>query len=277
MSEVNSNVEPVGYRVLAEGGMGEVQVWVGDCRVVVPQMVAEGSVDLVFADPPFNIGRKYEKWNDRMEADAYESFTQQWMAEMLEALRPGGAMWVNAPDEHVSMFDQNARGFGFDRVNWCVWHYRFGQHTHTKFINSHSHVLYFVKPGGIRTWNGGEILEASDRASKYGDERTLNKVEGEPGRRVPLDVWAGPGWGRVQGNNKERVEGQDNQLPEIYLERVIRSTSRVGDLVLDPFLGGGTTAVVGRQLGRRVVGVEIGEDAAKRAAERVVRGSIRVK
>lgn len=265
------------YVVGAEEGKPEAQVWVGDCREILPMMVPEGSVDLVFADPPFNLGRVYEKWDDRMTLRGYQEFTQQWMKEVVRVLRPGGAMWVNAPDEWVSFIDAYAReGLWAERINWCVWHYRFGQHTHEKFISSHSHVLYFVKPGGQRTWNGEAVLEESDRASKYGDPRTLMKSEGVEGKRVPLDVWQGQYWGRVQGNNAERVQGQDNQLPEVYLERVIRATSNAGDTVLDPFLGGGTTSVVGRDLGRRCLGVEVGEDAARRAVERIQRGSVRV-
>ena len=164
----------------------------------------------------------------------------------------------------------------FAMVNWCIWHYRFGQNARTKFISSKVHVLYFVKtPIAARTWNPESVLEVSDRASTYFDPRTLSKRDGMPaGQRLPLDVWYGPYLGRIQGNNKERRGRHDNQLPEAYLERVIRSTSNQGNLVLDPFLGSGTTGVMARALGRKFIGVEYSPDNARSAFERMLAGPI---
>jgi hypothetical protein len=127
-----------------------------------------------------------------------------------------------------------------------------------------------------RTWNAMEILEPSDRATTYFDPRTENKRDGMPaGKRLPMDVWYGPYWGRIQGNNKERRSNHDNQLPEIYLERVIRACSNEGDLVLDPFLGSGTTGVVARALKRRFIGCEYSAANAKSAFDRIKDGPAR--
>jgi hypothetical protein len=127
----------------------------------------------------------------------------------------------------------------------------------------------------IRTWNADQILEPSDRATTYFDPRTMSKNDGMPaGMRVPMDVWYGRYWGRIQGNNKERLPHHDNQLPEIYLERVIRASSNEGDLVLDPFLGSGTTGVMARALNRRFVGIEFSDANAASAFKRIQRGPI---
>jgi site-specific DNA-methyltransferase (adenine-specific) len=91
-----------------------------------------------------------------------------------------------------------------------------------------------------------------------------------------MDVWYGQFWGRVQGNNKERRGYHDNQLPEVYLERVIRACSNEGDLVLDPFLGSGTTGVVALALKRNFIGTEFSEENAKSACERIKIGPYRV-
>jgi site-specific DNA-methyltransferase (adenine-specific) len=91
-----------------------------------------------------------------------------------------------------------------------------------------------------------------------------------------MDVWYGQYWGRIQGNNKERRIGHDNQLPEVYLERVVRACSNPGDLVMDPFLGSGTTGVIAHALGRNFIGTEFSKENAKRAIERMKSGPIRL-
>jgi DNA modification methylase len=90
-----------------------------------------------------------------------------------------------------------------------------------------------------------------------------------------MDVWYGPFWGRVQGNNKERRHYHDNQLPEAYLERVVLCSSNEGDLVLDPFLGSGTTGVVAHALKRRFIGCEFSVQNGKNAYERMAAGPVR--
>jgi DNA modification methylase len=89
--------------------------------------------------------------------------------------------------------------------------------------------------------------------------------------RAPMDVWYGKYWGRVQGNNKERRDQHHNQIPEVYLERVIRACSNEGSLVLDPFLGSGTTSTVARAWNRRSIGIEYSKTNAKNAWERITK------
>ena len=160
-------------------------------------------------------------------------------------------------------------------INWCIWHFRFGQNRLGNFIVSKVHALYFAKDRDNRRWNPEAVLEPSDRAAVYADPRTHAK-EQHAGMRVPLDVWYGNYWGRIQGNNKERRHQHQNQIPEVYLERVIRACSNEGDLVLDPFLGSGTTCTVARALKRRSIGIEFAEANAQSAFKRIEAGAIRV-
>lgn len=266
----------------------DTRVYVGDCREMlraIPECRA-GEVDLVFADPPFNWNRAYDEWDDQMPEDDYVRFTYEWIDLCVRALKPTGSLWINIPDDWAAEIVVHLKGKtdfeGKPRaplymVNWCIWHYRFGQNTSGRFINSKVHALYFCKNPFKRTWNDGPILEPSDRATTYFDPRTYSKKEGTSGMRVPMDVWYGPNWGRIQGNNKERRANHDNQIPELYLERVIRCSSNEGDLVLDPFLGSGTTAVVARELRRRAIGIEFSKANAKSAFERITKGPLRVK
>lgn len=266
------------------------RIWQGDCRDLLPQIpeVRAGEIDLIFADPPFNWKRAYDEWHDDMPEDDYLNFMFEpgrgWIDQCVRALKPTGSLWINIPDTWAAEIVCYLNG-RLDRwkppavmtmVNWCVWHYRFGQNTRGRFINSKVHALYFCKDLAKRTWNPEPILEASDRATTYFDPRTLEKRDGMPaGLRVPLDVWYGPNWGRVQGNNKERRSYHDNQLPEVYLERVIEATSNPGDVVLDPFLGSGTTGVVAHALRRHFIGTEFSIENAKLACERIKNGPIR--
>lgn len=257
---------------------GRSRVYVGDCREVLAELpeVQRGQFHLVFADPPFNWNRAYDQWDDSMPREDYLQFTRDWLDLCITALRPGGALWVNIPDDTAAEIVVHLKSRGLAMENWCIWHYRFGQNTNRRFINSKVHALHFVKPGGAHTWNPERVLEVSDRASIYGDPRTMNKKDGMPaGKRVPMDVWYGQFWGRVQGNNKERRPGHDNQLPEVYLSRVVLACSNEGDLVLDPFLGSGTTGVIAHALRRKFIGVEFSNENATRAFERIEKGPIR--
>lgn len=266
------------------------RVWVGDCREALGEIpeVAGSRVDLVFADPPFNWARDYNKhgggnssgnrvWDDAaMSRDEYLAFTHAWLDLCVDALSGRGSMWVNIPDDWAAEIVVHLKSRGLSMVNWCVWHYRFGQNTRSRFINSKVHALYFARDERSRTWNPEPVMELSDRKAIYADPRTDAKKDGSPpGLRVPMDVWYGPYWGRIQGNNKERRAQHDNQLPEVYLHRVIASCSDEGDTVLDPFLGSGTTGVVACALGRRFVGTEYSADNARAALERIERGPVR--
>ncbi|MBX3358517.1 MAG: site-specific DNA-methyltransferase [Phycisphaeraceae bacterium] len=283
-----ASAEPVTLTHPANGAVA--RLYHGDCREVILSIpeCAAGTVDMVFADPPFNWNRAYDKWDDSMPRGDYLEFTYRWLDLCRAALKPGGAFWINIPDDTAAEIvchlkkPADARSAGvaqpaLDMINWCIWHYRFGQNTRARFINSKVHALWFVKPGAAHTWNADAVLEPSDRATTYFDPRTISKKDGmPPGMRVPMDVWYGKFWGRIQGNNKERRANHDNQLPEAYLERVIRACSNDGELVMDPFLGSGTTGVIAHALGRRFIGVEFSKDNLASACKRIVQGPHRL-
>ena len=272
-------------------GKAAARIYCGDCREILPRIpeCARAEVDLIFADPPFNWKRAYDAWNDDLPDREYcdiedafrplgesRAFTGQWLDACIAALAPHGSLWVNIPDTWAAEITVHLKRRGLTMINWCVWHYRFGQNTKGRFINSKVHALYFCKDPARRTWNPEPILEVSDRRSIYADKRTEHKRDGvPPGMRLPMDVWYGRYWGRIQGNNAERRAKHDNQLPEVYLERVILACSNEGDLVLDPFVGSGTTPTVALEWGRNFIGTEYSKQMAASAAERIERGMVR--
>lgn len=233
------------------------------------------NVDAVFADPPFNIGVDYgrdghgRKINDSLSQIEYEAWTVDWMSTIDAMCRPGASIFVHVPDDAVLGVELAARECRWVRETWIIWHYQFGQCTFDHFIHSHEHLLMYVKPPHAeRTWDVDRSLTVSARA-RTGDKRVQASARG--GLRPHLDVWQGAFMGRVQGNNAERRPGHPNQLPECYVARALRAVTRRGDLVVDPFVGSGTTAVVARALGCRFIGAEKSPESAMSAWDRVGR------
>ena len=246
------------------------EIWNVDCLEGLSYF--EGDADLVFADPPFNIGQDYEgdateddrKWGD------YCQWTAEWLRLACGALKTDGSLWVNVPDAVAVSVIQACEAWTWELEDWCIWHYRFGQCTDAHFIRSKTHLLHFTSRYSHKPkWYPDQIREPSVR-QEMGDKRA--KSEG----RVPMDVWYGENMGRVQGNNKERRPLHPNQLPEKLLERIILSCTKEGDLVVDPFLGSGTTCVVARALGRESVGIEKSAAYCESAWERLKKGAVRV-
>ena len=245
----------------------------GDCRKILPLIA--GRPKFLFADPPFNISHNYQGYNDKLTVEEYARFTQEWIQVAEDCLAENGIMAINIPDDVVPLVLKNVK---LVRIAWVIWHFRFGQCNRSNWINPKTHCLIFVKDPEDYTWNPDDVLVTSDRASKYNDKRTGSSAT--PGQRVPLDVWGipsdGPYWGRVQGNNKERQPGHPNQLPEVYLERLIRAYTNPGDLVLDPFVGSGTTLVVAEALDRKSIGIDVSLSNIDSAFKRLQKGSVRV-
>jgi len=222
----------------------------------------EGCVDLVFADPPFNIGYEYDHYRDDRPPKEYLAWTEAWIDASLRVLKPTGTFWIAIGDEYAAEVRVRMRERATLR-NWIVWHYTFGQNCTQKFNRCHTHLLYFVKNPKRFTFNAGDpsLRVKSDRQLKYNDKRA------NPSGKLPGDVWNE--FPRVCGTYKERVGWHPCQMPVRLLERIILACSNPGDLVLDPFAGSGTTLVAAARHGRRFVGVELSQVYARRAARRV--------
>jgi site-specific DNA-methyltransferase (adenine-specific) len=253
-------------------------VYTGDCLSHLPR-VAPGSIDLAFADPPFNIGYDYDVYRDRHDADSYLDWSRRWGAEVVRALKPDGTFWLAIGDEYAAelklIFQKE---LGLSCRNWVVWYYTFGVHCQRKFSRSHAHLFYFVKDSERFTFNADTIRVPSARQLVYADARADRRG------RVPDDTWIlrpqdmPDGFGaeedtwyfpRVCGTFKERAGWHGCQMPEQLLGRIIRACSNPGETVLDPFAGSGTTLVVAKKLGRRWLGCELSADYAARAEARL--------
>jgi len=235
------------------------QVLCGDC-VELLRRAKEPFADLVFADPPFNIGYKYDKYHDEKASDKYLAWTRDWIGACAGVLKPHGSFYIAIGDEYAANVKLIADECGLVMRNWIIWHYTFGQQSKSKFARSHTHILYFVKDAKNFTFNDGMVRVISDRQKKYADRRA------NPAGKMPDDVW--DEYPRVCGTFRERT-GFPCQMPESLLARIIRVSSNEGDWVLDPFCGSGTTAVVAHKLKRNFTTIDISEEYVEAARERV--------
>jgi len=231
----------------------------GDCIEVLSE-VKEPFAELIFADPPFNIGYKYDKYHDKVEKNNYIAWTRDWMAACKKVLKPSGSFYIAIGDEHAADVKIIADELKLELRNWIIWHYTFGQQMKSKFARSHTHIFYFVKDKDRFIFNTDKELVISDRQRRYNDKRANR--EG----KMPDDVW--DEYPRVCGTFKERTNFPC-QMPESLLARIIRVSSNEYDLVLDPFSGSGTTAVVAKKLRRDYTGIEMSKSYVKKSEKRI--------
>lgn len=248
----------------------------GDCLEVLASL-PEASVDLAFADPPFNIGYQYDVYNDRRSRDDYLTWTEKWLAAVHRLLKPTASMYVAIGDEFAAEIKIRLDARGLTLRNWIIWHYTFGVNCKKKFNRSHAHIFYSVVDPQKFTFNDRDIRVPSARQTTYADTRA------NPTGKLPDDTWvlrpqedsqffkeSDDTWyvSRICGTFKERT-GHPCQMPEAVLERIIKVSSNPGDVVLDPFAGSGTTLAVAKRLGRRFLGVELSPEYAESVRQRL--------
>ncbi len=236
------------------------QILCGDC-VEILRRVKEPFADLVFADPPFNIGYKYDKYHDEKASEQYLAWTRDWIGECVRVLKPHGSIYIAIGDEyaaHIKLILEDE--LRLTLRNWIIWHYTFGQQTKNKFARAHTHILYFVKDPKNFVFHDEAVRVISDRQKKYSDKRA------NPAGKMPDDVWNE--YPRICGTFTERT-GFPCQMPESLLARIIRASSNESDWVLDPFCGSGTTATVAHKLNRSYTSIDISETYVQAAKERI--------
>src|SRR5438874_9611260 len=207
--------------------------------------IDDGAIDLAFADPPFNIGYKYDVYDDRKAVDEYLTWSKAWIGEIARVLKPGGAFWLAIGDEYAAELKVLAtRDLGLLCRNWVIWYYTFGVHCQKKFSRSHAHLFYFVKDRDRFTFNADAVRVPSARQLVYADARAdrrgrmpddtwiLRPQDLPAGFNADEDTWYFP---RVCGTFKERAGWHGCQMPEQLLGRILRACSNPGEVVLDPF------------------------------------------
>jgi modification methylase len=242
----------------------------GDCLEELAKL-PDRSVDLVFADPPYNLqlgGELLRPDNSKVDAvddewdrfesfETYDAFTKAWLRECRRVLKDDGALWVIGSYHNIFRVGATLQDLGFWILNDIVWRKSnpMPNFKGTRFTNAHETLIWATKSrGGKRyTFNYDAMKMANDELQMRSDW-TLPLCTGEERLKDETGAKAHP-----------------TQKPEALLHRVILASSKPGDLILDPFFGTGTTGAAAKRLGRRFVGIEREEAYVRVATDRIAR------
>jgi DNA modification methylase len=241
-----------------------MSIIIGDCADAMQAMPRE-SVDLVIADPPYNIGIDYGAGAKADRRGDYDIWCEQWIGLCCRVLKPHGSLWVISGQEHGADIDIAIRRAGMTMRNRITWHETFGVYCHSKFGRCSRPIFYATKDSRRFTFNREAVLVPSARYAKYGDRRAA-----ADGKKIMGDVWQ---VSRVCGTFRERIKGVPTQLPEELVRRIVGVSSNPGDSVLDPFAGSGTVCAVAVQMDRDATGIELNPEYGLIAAQRIMEAS----
>jgi len=232
----------------------ENKIFNKDC-IDLMSKIPDKSIDLIFADPPYNlqltdtllrpdqteVNAVKEDWDKFKNYQEYDTFTTKWLEQCKRILRDGGALWVIGSYHNIYRIGNNIQNMGMWILNDIIW-----QKTNpmpnfrgTRFTNAHETLLWCT----------------TSKKTKYTFNYS-NMKEFNEGKQVRSN------WEIPICNGKERIRNKDNsrshptQKPEALIYRIILASSNVDDVILDPFLGSGTTAVVAKKLRRKYIGIE---------------------
>lgn len=242
----------------------------GNCLANL-SLIPDNSIDLVFADPPYWMqtegellrtnGTKFDgvedKWDKFNTYKEYDEFSEKWLKECRRMLKPDGAIWVIGAFQNIYRLGYIMQNLGFWVLNDVVWSKpnavpNFGG---TRYQNSHETLLWCCK----------------NQKSKYTfNYKTMKHLNGDKQDKSVWDISICIGGERLKDENGKKVHS--TQKPEKLLYKIILSTTKPNDVILDPFFGSGTTGAVAKLLGRNYIGLEMEEkyiDAAKKRIEKV--------
>jgi len=243
-------------------------ILVGDC-VELMDALPESSIDMVFADPPYNLqlgGELHRPNNSKVDGvddawdqfdgfAAYDTFTRDWLKAARRVLKPDGTLWVIGSYHNIYRVGAILQDIGFWMLNDVIWRKTnpMPNFRGRRFTNAHETLLWCARSQNSKYQFNYDAMKALNDDLQMRSDWLL-----------PLCTGAE----RLKKNGKK---AHPTQKPESLLYRVVLSSTEVGDVVLDPFFGSGTTGAVAKQLGRNYIGLERDPDYAKLAGKRLAR------
>ena len=215
---------------------------------------ALGYIDLIIADPPDNIGLKYDGFKDKVSKDEYEDNINCWLSRMYQLTN--GPIFFTFNERWTKEVENAIDILKIPLIQRLQWYFTFGQdQTRRGKYSLCSRPIYWLNSEYVRP---KEIKVPSARQVKYKDKRAAG------GGKMPANVFE---FSRICGTFKERRSWSPTQLPEALVERIVKGHCSPGGRVLDPFIGSGTTAIVCERLGLDCVGLEVSEPTISMTAE----------
>lgn len=231
-----------------------IQVIQGNC-IDVLKSISDCSIDLVVADPPYNVGKDYGNGSDKQQFDNYISFTKQWLKECHRVLKTDGTIYIFVGFRFISYLYQILENdLKMNFVNWISWHYTQGIGKTKGFSPRHDDILMFSKSDKY-------VFNLDDIRIPQKFYRRINNMRGAN----PGDVWEVSHIHYCQKNRQPHP----TQKPEALIERMVLASSNEQDTVLDPFSGSGTTLRVCQQLNRNAIGIELNSEYVELTKERL--------
>lgn len=233
----------------------------GDSIKVLKEFVEDNSIDLIFIDPPYNIGKNFNGHKDKWDKDEdYLEWCYEWLQLCINKLKKNGSLYVMTSTQFMPYFDIFLR----DKVSILsriIWYYdSSGVQAKNYYGSLYEPILYCVKDSNNYTFNANDILvEAKTGAKRKLIDYRKNPPQVYNSEKVPGNVWEYP---RVRYRMDE-YENHPTQKPIALLERIIKASSNEGDIILDPFSGTFTTAYVAQKLHRKSISIELQEDYIK--------------
>lgn len=233
----------------------------GDAIFALDNEIKDNSIDLIFADPPYNIGKNFAGCLDKWKSDEeYLNWCYQWLELCVNKLKPNGSFYVMTSTQFMPYFDIFLR----QRINIMsriAWYYdSSGVQAKNYYGSMYEPILYCVKDKSNYTFNSEDILiEAKTGAKRKLIDYRKNPPQPYNTQKVPGNVWE---FARVRYRMQE-YENHPTQKPVALLDRIIKASSNEGDIVLDPFSGSFTTGFVAKQLNRNFIGIELQDEYIK--------------
>ena len=226
----------------------------GDCLELLKEIPDE-SVDMTFADPPFNLKKKYTNYNDSLEFKEYLDWCDEWISEMVRVTKPTGSIFVHNIPKWLSYYGKFLNEYA-NFKHWIAWNAPTAP-MGKSLQPAHYGILFYVKDIKQAKIYELRMPHERERKSSYLRKDYGGKKAGiHPYGPLVPDVWTDIH--RIK-HNKYRDE-HPCQLPIHLLERLILMVTDEGDIVLDPFMGTGTTAIAAKKLGRKYIGFDLNEE-----------------
>ena len=246
------------------------KVHVRDC-IEMMQSIRAGSVQMIFADPPFNLNKKYNLYRDNMEFSEYLAWTEKWVLECCRLLRDDGSLFIyNIPK--LLVYTAPILNEKLEFRHWISWNSN-GRPLGKTLQPSHYGILFYTKTRESKFY---DVRAPHPKCKKCGS--FLKDYGGKEHLRHPIGYQVSDVWNDIHRSRhkKYRIENHPCQLPVHLIERLILMTTDNNDIVFDPFCGSGSAAVAAKQMGRRYIGCDIDSEYAK-AANQKYKSAVEVK